>query len=187
MKCLHIVRRSTVYSLLWISIVIAAVVYPCTALYGQDSKQEEVVLRDTIDAPFGTVWSSLEESMQEMSCGKPQTSKITDPEDELGFYRGQYISDFCILATGEDTTRQYMTQFGALPPIRGGIWITGRIQYKVNIKEIGVRKTVMILRAELSGFEEFITNAVHFWVSNGILERRMRDSILSKVAAKQNK
>lgn len=184
MKHLQTLRRS-LYSFLGLSSIVLTMAIAAAPLHGQGATKEEVVLRDTIDAPFGTVWSSLEESMQEMSCGKPQTSKITDPEDELGFYRGQYISDFCILATGEDTTRTYMVQFGALPPIRGGIWITGRVQYKVNIKEIGVRKTVMILRAELSGFEEFITNAVHFWVSNGILERRMRDGILAKVSAKQ--
>ena len=146
--------------------------------------QDQVILRDTLDASFGTVWSSMQESMAEMACGKAQTNKVIEPEDELGFYKGQYISDFCMLATGEDTTADYMEQFGDLPRIRGGIWITGRIQYKVNVKEIGVRQTVMILRAELSGFEEFITNRVYFWTSNGILERQMRDAIVAKVAAK---
>ena len=148
------------------------------------AQEEQIVLRDTLDASFGTVWSSMQEAMAEMACGKAQTNKVIEPEDELGFYKGQYISDFCMLATGEDTTADYMEQFGELPRIRGGIWITGRIQYKVNVKEIDVRKTVMILRAELSGFEEFITNRVYFWSSNGILERQMRDSIVSKVAAK---
>ena len=152
----------------------------------QDAASDAVVIRDTISAPFGTVWSAMEESMAEMSCGKAQTNKITDPEDELGFYKGMYISDFCILATGEDTTRDHMEQYGKLPMIRGGIWITGRVQFKVNVREIGVRQTVLILRAELSGFEQFITNAVHFWTSNGVLERRMHEVILAKIAAKQN-
>ena len=146
--------------------------------------QEQLILRDTLDVSFGTVWSSMQESMSEMACGKAQTNKVIEPEDELGFYKGQYISDFCMLATGEDTTADHMEQYGELPRIRGGIWITGRVQYKVNVKEIGVRKTVMILRCELSGFEEFITNRVYFWTSNGILERQMRDAILAKVAAK---
>jgi hypothetical protein len=79
-----------------------------------------------------------------------------------------------------------MEQYGKLPMIRGGIWITGRVQFKVNVREIGVRQTVLILRAELSGFEQFITNAVHFWTSNGVLERRMHEAILAKIAAKQN-
>jgi len=148
--------------------------------------QEGVILRDTLHASFGTVWSAMQESMEEMACGKAQTNKVIEPEDELGFYKGQYISDFCMLATGEDTTADYMEKFGELPRIRGGIWITGRIQYKVNVKEIGVRQTVMILRAELSGFEEFITNRVYFWVSNGILEQQMRDAIVAKVEANKD-
>ncbi len=148
--------------------------------------QEQIILRDTLDAAFGTVWSAMKSSMEDMACGKAQTDKVMEPEDELGFYKGQYISDFCMLATGEDTTSDYMEQFGEIPRVRGGIWITGRIQYKVNVVEIGVRKTVMILRAELSGFEEFITNRVYFWTSNGILERRMRDAIVAKVEASKD-
>ena len=146
--------------------------------------QDQIILRDTLNASFGTVWSSMQDAMAEMACGKAQTNKVIEPEDELGFYKGQYISDFCMLATGEDTTADYMEQFGDLPRIRGGIWITGRVQYKVNVKEIGVRQTVMILRCELSGFEEFITNRVYFWTSNGIIERKMRDEILARVAEK---
>ena len=160
---------------------LALLIAPSAATLAQD---EAVILRDTLNASFGTVWSSMQDAMAEMACGKAQTNKVIEPEDELGFYKGQYISDFCMLATGEDTTADYMEQFGELPRIRGGIWITGRIQYKVNVKEIGVRQTVMILRAELSGFEEFITNRVYFWTSNGILERQMRDTIVAKVAAK---
>lgn len=156
------------------------------AASAQDGAPDAVVIRDTISAPFGTVWAAMEESMAEMSCGKAQTNKITDPEDELGFYKGMYISDFCILSTGEDSTYDHMVQYGKLPMIRGGIWITGRVQFKVNVREIGVRQTVLILRAELSGFEQFITNAVHFWTSNGVLERRMHEAIRAKIAAKQN-
>jgi hypothetical protein len=37
----------------------------------------------------------------------------------------------------------------------------------------------------MSGFEEFITAANHFWVSNGILERQMMASIMSKIKKKQ--
>jgi hypothetical protein len=60
------------------------------------------------------------------------------------------------------------------------------VQFKLNVKEEGVRQTKIILRAELSGFEEFITNQVHFWTSNGVLEKRMMAAILAKVAVKLN-
>jgi hypothetical protein len=122
--------------------------------------------------------------MATFGCPKPQTEKITEPIEETGLYKGLYVSDYCIVAAGEDSTRIKMEEFGELPRIRGGIWITGRIQFRVNVKEEGVRQTKIILRAELSGFEEFITNQVHFWRSNGVLEKRMMDAIIAQVSVK---
>lgn len=144
---------------------------------------QQVILKETVTASFGKVWDAIKASMAENSCGKPQQEKVIEPAEETGFYKGVYVSDFCMLATGEDTTKKFMEQFGQLPKIRGGIWITGRIQYKINVKEEGVRQTTITLRAELSGFEEFITNQVYFWTSNGILEKKMMDQILAKVNA----
>lgn len=153
-----------------------------TSMYGGD-EPKQIILNKVANASFGKVWDAIKTSMTELGCAKAQTEKITEPAEEGGFYTGLYVSDFCVIAKGEDTTKQYMEQFGELPRIRGGIWITGRVQYKINVKEEGIRQTKIILRAEVSGFEEFITNAVHFWVSNGILEQRMMDSIMSKVNA----
>jgi len=150
-----------------------------TVKAGDDA--QPVVLKDTVAVSFGKVWNSIRECMAEFGCGDAQTDKVVEPADEVGFYTGIYISDFCMIVTGEDSTRKKMEQYGELPRIRGGIWITGRIQYKINVKEIGVRQTMIILKAELSGFEEFITNRVFFWVSNGILEREMMAKILAKV------
>ena len=142
--------------------------------------QQPVVLTEVVNASFGKVWDAIQASMNELGCGKPQTDKVTEPVEEAGFYKGVYVSDFCVISTGEDTTRDFMEKFGEIPRIRGGIWITGRVQYKINVKEEGIRQTKIILRAEISGFEEFITNGVHFWVSNGILEKQMMDAILAK-------
>lgn len=154
-----------------------AALQPATA---QD-EQQQVILKETVTASFGKVWDAIKSSMAEQGCGKAQTDKIIEPAEETGFYKGVYISDFCMLATGEDTTKKYMEQFGRMPKIRGAIWITGRVQYKINVKEEGVRQTTITLRTELSGFEEFITNQVYFWTSNGILEKKMMDAILAKV------
>jgi hypothetical protein len=144
---------------------------------------QAVTLKDTVNVSFGKAWNAVKEAMVEFGCGEPQTEKVVEPADEVGFYTGIYVSDFCMVVTGEDSTRDVMEKYGELPRIRGGIWITGRIQYKINVKEFGIRQTMIILRAELSGFEEFITNRVYFWTSNGILEKRMRDTILAKIAA----
>ena len=145
----------------------------------------QVILRDTINSSFGKVWKRVKELMKTEGCGRPQTEKIIEPEDEVGFYKGIYVSDFCMLVTGEDSTKGHMEAYGKIPRIRGGIWITGRVQYKVNVKEIGVRQTMIIVRAELSGFEEFITNRIYFWTSNGKLEEIMMAAIIADLDGKK--
>ena len=115
------------------SLLIAGLVLAFTAPAKSADDQPQVILRDTVSASFGKVWNAVKECMDERGCGKPQTEKIIEPEDEVGFYKGIYVSDFCMMATGEDTTKDHMEQWGRVPRVRGGIWITGRIQYKINI------------------------------------------------------
>jgi len=162
-----------------VAVVLGFVCLSVLAKAGDEPQQ--VILTEEVPASFGKVWDAIKTCMDALGCAKPQVEKITEPAEEGGFYTGVYVSDFCVIAKGEDTTKKYMEQFGEIPRIRSGIWIAGRIQYKINVKETGVRETKIILRAELSGFEEFITNHVYFWTSNGILEHRMMDAILAKV------
>jgi len=140
---------------------------------------EQIVLTETIDASFGKVWNAIKRGMEAEVCGKPQTEKVIEPAEEGGLYKGIYISDFCVFAQGEDTTKDVLERYGEIPRIRGGMWVAGRIQYKINVREEARNKTKIILRAELSGFEEFITSQVHFWASNGILEKQLMARILA--------
>ncbi|MBU3741410.1 MAG: hypothetical protein FGM24_03885 [Candidatus Kapabacteria bacterium] len=146
------------------------------AAFAQDS-QQQIVLTETVDGSFGAAWEAVKRVMTEFRCEKPQQEKVIEPAEVDGFYKGLYVSDYCILKTGEDSTAKVMEQYGKLPRIRQGIWISGRIQFKINVREEERGKTKVVLKAELSGFEEFITNAVHFWTSNGILEQRAMDLI----------
>ncbi|MBC8124150.1 MAG: hypothetical protein H7X70_00320 [Candidatus Kapabacteria bacterium] len=139
---------------------------------------EQIVISETVNGSFGKVWRSVKRSMEAFGCPKPQIEKIIEPAEEGGLYKGQYISDYCILSEGEDSTRDVIEKYSVAPRIRGSIWVTCRVQYKLNVKEEEGGKTKIILRAEMSGFEEFITAANHFWVSNGDLERSMMLSIL---------
>lgn len=159
-------------------LMLVAVLAVCIVPETKAGDAEQVVLNETLDGSFGKVWRAVKRSMEVHSCGKPQTEKVIEPSEEGGLYKGIYISDFCILATGEDTTRDVMERYGDIPRIRGGMWISGRIQYKINIREEAQNKTKITLKAELSGFEEFITNQVHFWTSNGVLERAMMAAIV---------
>ena len=158
----------------------------CSAFaVAQDDEPQPVVLTETVQARFGTVWESVKSSIEEFGCRASSPPKVSDPDEGGGFYKGNYFSDFCILAEGEDTTKATIEKYSQVPRIRGGIWVTCRVQYKINVREEEGGITKIILRAEMSGFEEFITAANHFWVSNGILERQMMETILAKVKKKQ--
>ena len=163
-------------------LVIALVFCAATYTHAQEVP-EQIVLTESFDASFGKVWAGLKKAMDVAACGKAQQEKVIEPAEEGGLYKGVYVSDFCLLAQGEDSSKIIMQEFGDVPPIRGGMWITGRIQYKINVKEETAKKVKIVLRAELSGFEEFITNQVYFWPSNGVLEKRMMDAIATNVRA----
>lgn len=148
-----------------------------TSVFAGD-EPEQIVLTQTVKGSFGKVWRAVKRSMEDFGCPKPQVEKIVEPAEEGGFYKGQYVSDYCLLATGEDTTKDVIKRYSDVPRIRGGIWVTCRVQYKINVKEEEGGTTKIILRAEMSGFEDFITAANTFWPSNGILERNMMATIL---------
>ncbi len=166
-------------------ILASAVIILCSASMVAQDEPQPVVLTETVQGRFGTVWESLKTAIEEFGCPKPQVIKVIEPAEEGGLYKGQYVSDYCVLAEGEDTTKATIQKYSDVPRIRGGIWVTCRVQYKINVREEEGGITKIILRAEMSGFEEFITAANHFWVSNGILERQMMETILAKVKNKQ--
>jgi hypothetical protein len=153
-----------------ILIAIASFVLATSSSFAQ---QEQQTFTFELSASFGKVWSAVEKAMEVRQCGKAQVKKVVEPEDVDGFYKGTYVSDFCVLVKGEDSTADVMEAFGDLPRIRNGIWITGRVQFRVAVREEQRNKTKVVLKAELSGFEEYITNQVHFWNSNGKLEEEM--------------
>lgn len=151
-----------------LALVLVAAAVPALA-----QQTEQLVLDEVVSGSFGKVWAAVQRAMDENKCGKPQNLKVIEPEDVDGFYRGIYVSDYCVLASGEETTEDEMEKFGILPRIRNGVWVNGRIQYRLNVREERRNETRIILKAELSGFEEYITNQMHFWNSNGDLERKM--------------
>jgi hypothetical protein len=64
-----------------------------------------------------------------------------------------------------------------MPFIRGGKWVNGRMQFKFTVTQQTDKTCYLLLKGALSGFEGFVTNKVHFWESNGILETKMMESI----------
>jgi len=51
------------------------------------------------------------------------------------------------------------------------------MQYKFKITEKEDGSVDLLLMGEISGFEEFVTNEVHFWKSIGIFETKMLKDI----------
>ena len=165
-------------------ILAVIVAVACLNVYGasaQEEIQEPVTLVETVPTTFGKVWRSIKRSMEDVSCPKTQVEKIIEPMDDAGLYKGQYFSEFCVLAQGADSTKDVIKRYSEIPRIRGGIWSTFRIQYKFSLKEEEDHTTKITLRAQCSGFEEFITQETHFWNSNGILEREMMARLLANI------
>jgi hypothetical protein len=55
------------------------------------------------------------------------------------------------------------------------------MQYSFVITEQADGSTYLLLKGNLSGFENYVTNKVHFWESNGQLEQAILDAITEKV------
>ncbi|MFP4543005.1 MAG: hypothetical protein ACOC2K_02585 [Bacteroidota bacterium] len=141
-------------------------------------KYEEV-----FDAPFEDVWEAILSSVEERNC--MVIRKNTRQTDE-GFFKGSIHSDFCVFATAtaeekvQDSLKKYSLR---VPFIRGGVFINGRMQYKFVVSEQEDGTVRVLLKGEVSGFEEHVTGQVHFWESNGYLETRMMENIRRKLQA----
>jgi hypothetical protein len=117
---------------------------------------------------FSDVWNAVVEALQDQGC--ELMNKVQKTNDE-GFLKGVLKSEFCVFVNDETTFDLLRIYSVKMPVIRGGIWTNGRIQYKIIIEEINEGADVSILiKGELSGAEENVTNEVHFWQSNGWFE-----------------
>lgn len=146
--------------------------------------KERYVLEANVD--FEKAWNAVLKSIESIGC---QTTKKSTKATEDGSMKGIIHSDFCLFVTQCDTIVDVLMKYSAesagkysktvksMPFIRGGVWTTGRMQYKFVILEKGQGKIVIELKGELSGHEPKVTQEVQFWDSNGILETQMMESI----------
>lgn len=143
------------------------------------------------DNDFETVWNSILKSIQDIDC---QTIRKTSRQTDQGLFKGIIQSDFCVFASGDDTTVTALKRYSAelrtpedegkiepFPYILTGEWTAGRFQYKFIIEEVSAGKIHVKMIGELSGFENYVTKKMHFWTSNGILEARMTELIKSNI------
>lgn len=133
------------------------------------------------DAPFEVVFRAAKQSISDVSCMIMNESYSQTDE---GLYKGKVKSDICVLIDNIDSTYDVLQQFSLdMPIIRGGVWQNGGIQYSFIIKEQKDGKVLVTLKAEMDGFEEYVTYQRHYWESNGYLETVMLESLKKNVDA----
>ena len=124
----------------------------------------------TYTDPIELVMKAVVKSINDLNCQISQ--QILKPQED-GSLRGKVVSDYCVFIEG-DSTLAYLQKYSLkMPFIRGGAWRTGRAQYKFTITQQPDKTTYVILKGNISGFEHFVTQKVHFWESNGYYETKM--------------
>ena len=143
---------------------------------------DQVVLKASFDKPFPLVYKAIKQTLESQTC-RVERDKYQEDE-KTGLFKANITSEFCVFVSGEDSTETYLERYSfRVPYIRGASWTSGRIQYKIRLMEKEDGNTELELRGEVSGFEEHVTHATHFWTSNGVLEQKLMDLIKENIAA----
>ncbi|NLO19156.1 MAG: hypothetical protein GX121_04660 [Ignavibacteria bacterium] len=130
---------------------------------------------ETYNYTFEIVWSAIKQAIEDNDCLLEQESS---PRQVEGLYRGVMKSNMCVFVESSDSTVRLLHHYSYhVPTIYGAKWINGRIQYKFNIREQEDGSCKIVLKTEMSGFEDKVTSQVHFWKSNGLLEMAILERI----------
>lgn len=136
---------------------------------------------DTLDAAFEDVYQICQDLISEYhAC---QVAFTPSPvQDDEGYFKGVVKSDYCVYSRGRDSTWENIQSYGLdVPFIRGGVWETARTQFTFRLYELETGEVRVKLVAQMSGFEEYVTNKFHFWKSNGYEETMMMEKLAKRV------
>lgn len=161
--------------------VLAALFFSAaTTSFAQEDQQQALTFREVFNAPFPAVWKSIKQALAEEDC-LVEHEKYS--ESDGGTYKGKITSLFCVLASGDDTTETVMERYSKrIPYIRGGLWTSVRMQYVFYVTEKEDHTVQVIIKGEISGYEEHVTNQFHYFDTNGTLEQRMIERLKRLVA-----
>ena len=159
-------------------------------LFSQNEEDNDDPLRyykakyeEVFNEPLDSVVSAVVKSIEDLNCVVILNKIKTDKN---GFFKALVKSDFCVFSEGTDSTFDLLRGYSVkMPFIPGGKWKNGRMQYKFVIKELADGSINLYLKGNLSGYEDYVTNRVHFWTSNGILEHNMLERIKANLAAQK--
>ena len=142
----------------------------------------QITTNDTLNYPIKTVWKSIKRAFFVKGTFSDPSTREPKLDENTNLYRGSIRSDFCVFASDPDTTADVLERYGRLPVIRGGKWIAGRVKYEFRVRELTEEQTTVSLVCGISGYEDAVTGSVHFWNSNGILDKEILE-LVSKLAA----
>jgi hypothetical protein len=138
-------------------------------------KEETLIFTENFQQPFPKLFKTIKTTLEEKGC-RIERDKYSEGDE--GLFKGIVKSEFCVFVTGADSTRTFLERYSQrVPVIRGGEWTAGRIQYIIVLKEKEDNSVDFELKAEISGFEEYVTHQVHFFPANGILEKELINTI----------
>ncbi len=130
--------------------------------------------------PIQLVVDAVNKSIEDINCVVTKNAMKTDRKGRM---KAIVRSDYCVFAEGDSTFKLLKKYSYKIPHIKGGSWINGRMQYKFMVKEKNDSTVYLLLKGQMSGFENTMTNRVHFWKSNGMFEHRMLESIKENIKA----
>lgn len=135
----------------------------------------------TFNKDFEVVWNAIKTALADKGC---LIDRENYKQNDDGLFEGRIRSTVCVFYDGKDSADALLKRYSVkMPFIPGAIWANGRFQYRFTINELKDGTVVVNLKGELSGFESYITQTVHFWktadgeVSTGYLETQMLNLI----------
>jgi hypothetical protein len=147
--------------------------------FAQLDQTPPFILEQNLKKPFPIVWKAIHKALETINC-RVETEKKS--QDDNNLFKGNIRTENWIFITGEDSTLDVLEKYGVVPTIRAGRWVSGRAQFKFIIKEKDDETTDFRLTSEISGFEEYVTQKVHFWNSNGVLDNQIMEKIIQILA-----
>jgi len=163
--------------LLFLSLALMMIVAASDFTQAQDEEEDLDPLRfykakyDTsFMAPIDAVREAVRKAIEDINCVVVQDVMKTN---EDGWLKVIIKSDYCVFIEGDGTFDLLQKYSYEMPFIRGGSWRNGRMQYKFILTEKPDESVYVLLKGQMSGYEDSVTNRVHFWVSNGLYEHEM--------------
>lgn len=138
---------------------------------------------ETYKAPFDVVWNAIKENLAALPANVA-TEKYSQTDE--GLYKGMIRSDNYVFCEGSDTTYRTLQKYQYdMKFIPGSVWENGRLEYKFILKEIEPEVVEMTMTTKMSGHESHVTSIVHFFKSNGLLEKDFLDKLAARIKAAQ--